>query len=247
MRFFCVVVLLAFVQGAGATRSDACDLVFIAEFPTREATRLTGIVIGFELVDGTTVSKAAPDAVRLPGADRGVEALRIAIHDVVSGGVSASETTVVPLSFGPDCRTLLGSYQRDYMQQTYPLGTLVAVHGRSAGSSMAVIVAESNRQEFVAKIPGTITRTSEGDLDFRKGNSNLNTFVEQFEFARVVLTLGRSRSTRYERLENLAFSSGWQYFRDARRRYSRLLSDSGLTAPQRQELLRRFDEERSTP
>src|SRR5688572_25950082 len=190
--------------------SDACDLVFVNDYPIRAAVRVRGLVVGYDLIDLQTVSEATPGASNLGTGDKSLLGIRIAIREVVSGRMSTAETTVVPLSYGPDCRTYLTSTLRASIEQKYPIGAHVVVRGTAAGSPTSAIVAEARRHDFIEAVAADVLRTPEGDLDFRRADRTVSFYAAQFEFERVLLTLASSRATVYARLWNLAFSSGWQ-------------------------------------
>jgi hypothetical protein len=222
--------------------SDACDLILLKDRPIREAVRVRGVVVGYDMADLQTVSQATPDAANLGTGDTSLLGIRVAVREVVSGRISATEAVVVPLSYGPDCRTYLTSALRKSIEQKYPIGVHVVVRGTAAGSPTSAIVAEAGRYDFIEPVPADVSRTPEGDLDFRRVGRSLSFYAAQFEFERVVLTLSSTRALTYARLGNLAFSSGWELFSDPRQRYGQLLSESELTPQQRNELLTRFDE-----
>jgi hypothetical protein len=219
---------------AAARPSSACDLMYRVAFPSPDTVRLTGTVVDYIPIVATAVAAPAWQA------GRQLAGLRIAVLEMVSGPMVGSETVVAPMFYGPDCMSYAAS--REMLERDYPLGSKVAVRGRTTDSRDVPVIAESNKQQFVAKIPDTLYRTSEGDLDFREWGVTISRDIVDFEFDRAVLTLARRSGDRSARLRNLARYKNWGVIPDARTRYRQLVGESGLGTRERTELLEQFQQ-----
>ena len=111
---------------------------------------------------------------------------------------------------------------------------------RDAGTS--VVVAEENRSQYVVRIPQSVPRTSDGDVDFHRVNGS-GPFLD-FEVDRIILTLAkRPVQGRALRLKNLAyyFANPDLFMPTVREVYDRLVSASGIPDAEGQALREDFD------
>jgi hypothetical protein len=207
-----------------------------AEFPIPDAVRLTGTVIGHLPVAWRALPLPRPSS-RLP-----VGVLRIAIRENISGSIRGSETVVATLSYGASCESITPG--TDYLEREYPIGAEIIVRGRATGSAEVPVISESNRLEYVVKIPADLPRTPYGDLDFSTNDIGRYGYVADYEFERAVLLLNQHRRETYERLLNLAAATAWRNFSDGRQRYIALIEAHRVNRSQRRALLARFDESR---
>jgi hypothetical protein len=91
---YSIAVCVFLVVGLFAGRSHACEMVSLRQGLPREGVTLgIGLVIGH----GTAVHPAAT-------VDN-APSLRVRINTVVSGNIASGETEIVPLYYGPDCKT----------------------------------------------------------------------------------------------------------------------------------------------
>jgi hypothetical protein len=208
--------------------------------PSREAVRVVGVVTGYGTVDRAVGRR--PNAA-------GIATLRVRIDDVVSGRIGKGEAEIVPIGVVADCSSK-GSTP-ELLREGYPVGATLVVLGEAivlSESGPVAIVAEANQGGFAAQVPPNVRRIASGELDFSASLPAGGGFMD-FEFDRALLMLADAPpAERFARLRNLAsYPYSYHAFRDADREfYSRLITGSGMTAQQRDQLLRVFDDPATT-
>jgi hypothetical protein len=200
--------------------------------PREGATLALGVVIGY----GDTAHPVA-----------GVEkapSLLVRIDTVLSGRIAARETQVVPLFYGPNCRSAPTAHQ--VLERSYPIGATIVFANASVSHPVAsedTIVVENNQGGYVVTVPGNVKRTSAGDLDFEQFDASRAWQFGEFEFARAVLALRRARqSERFGRLMNLVHYEGFLDLH-GREKLEQLISESRITPSQRDAVMKALTEQ----
>jgi len=248
-----------FVLTAFADQAYGCSLRFMHTLPPDpNGVRITGVIAGYRPARPVGLLTPAPT-------------LYVRIREVVSGTVQGDDAEVAPLAYGADCRSM--PYERQALERIFPIGTTIVVFG-VAGVGHAgtpVVVAETNRSQYVVRIPQGVTRTSDGDVDFQRSDG-IGPF-EDFEFDRVLLTVPKIPvAQRVSRLRNLTYFSGlrdprtagecyapvprvrnFAYYsslrdrRTARECFAQLVSSSGVSKADAQALRDSFERLLQTP
>jgi hypothetical protein len=231
MKQTAVLVALMLLTTLG-DRAGACDLMSMRGRPDPASARAIGVVMAYS--EGLIwTAEAAPPLI---GTVEAAPGLIVRIDQVVSGQIVAGDALVAPFFYDPGCRS--HPFNREQLEQAYPLGTAVVVRGQSTSQAQApmpqIILAESNQHGFVAAIPAEVSRTAAGDLDFgRHYRDSTFAYFVAFEFDRAVLALTTAgRAEQLARLRNLAPYRGLSY--DV---LGELASEGGLTPAERQRLL----------
>lgn len=181
---FVLAVLMMAIPGKTA---DACEGPFVRQgvlsdvrpgLPNREAVRVIGVVMGYGSVTRAIGKRMDVDR---------AATLRIRVREVVSGRIANGDREIVPLGYSASCSSV--GETRDWVEETYKIGTSVVVFGESipgfSTSSAPAILAESHQGGFVAMISGNLPRVATGELDFgRLDNAHSLGRVLWFEFDR---------------------------------------------------------------
>jgi hypothetical protein len=235
MKRLLVIATLATLGSRGP--ADACELAYRTAFPTPEAVRLSGTVVGYVQIPGVPAVKLSPMSA---GWQATVSGLRVAVREIVSGPVSGTEAIVALFPHTTDCMSIAAT--RETLERDYPIGSMLAVRGRATGSPDVPVIAETNTFEFVVTIPNDLPRLAQGDLDYRMLDATVRSRIIEFEFDRAILAFARRRGNEYERLRNLALPRVWDGMPDARALYGQLVEKSGLGARERADLLDQFQQ-----
>jgi hypothetical protein len=238
-RWKCVIATtcMALMCSALANPSQACEMGL-----TRRGLPAAGSVLVLGVVVAHTEAARPIDGIeRAPS-------LLVRPEVVVSGPVAPGKVQVVPLYYGPDCRT--APMKSTDLDRLYPIGARIgiapavntSVHDRSTG----MIVVEMNRGGFVAVMPSDVKRTPEGDLDFRyfedqHGYSPYSFTLGEFEFARAVVALRKAPpAERVARLLNLVH---YETFRigEGRDWLEQLIRQTRISRQERDSVLTAFD------
>jgi len=167
---------------------------------------------------------------------------------VVSGSVAPGNVQVVPLFYGPDCKT--APMKSTDLDRLYPIGARIgiapAVKTGVDDRSTGTIVVEMSRGGFVAVMPSNVKRTPEGDLDFhyfenQHGYSPYSWTLGEFEFARAIVALRQAPpAERVARLMNIVH---YEAFRigEGRDWLERLIGETGISRQERGAVLTAFD------
>jgi hypothetical protein len=231
LRTAAVLMIVGAILPAGR-RADACDMSRILVEPTRQDTHVVGTVLRYGEV--ARPSAAIATAVSLV----------IRTTDIVSGRIEAGEVSIVPLDYGPDCSSFAAP--RAHVEREYPLGVELAIYvpggaPRGAAAGPRTLVVETRRGGYLARLPPGLKRTAQGDLAFDQYASAQLGALGWFEFDRAVLRLPEApRAERFARLMNLAHFDYFPYMRNGPAIFDRLVEASGVTPPQRQQLLDAF-------
>lgn len=167
---------------------------------------------------------------------------------VVSGPVAAGNVQVVPLFYGPDCKT--APMKSTELDRLYPIGARIgiapAVKTPVDARSTGMIVVEMSRGGFVAVMPSDVKRTPEGDLDFhyfedQNGYSPYSWTLGEFEFARAIVALRQAPPA--ERVARLLNIVHYETFRigEGRNWLEQLMGETGISRQERNAVLTALD------
>jgi hypothetical protein len=221
-----------------ADRVDACERITLAiaqiPKPGKEAVMAAGVVEGYDVAVQPVDNVASAPS------------LRVRINEVVVGNIARGTARVVLLFYGPDCKS--APYQRERLEEMFPVGLPVVVSGRSSQTSGAspqpAIIAETNRDEYVGRVLAEAPRTDGGDLDFRHFDATPDRTYDflQFEVTRALLKVAEgSVKQRIARLENLIYFQGFAFNSRARDLYDHAIQASGVTRYKGRQLRQQFE------
>ena len=230
----CFLFFVTLTAVSLSDRAYACDFVIIRSGrpPNRDVARAVGVIAGYGVATDPVENVASAPS------------LLVRLDDIISGDIKPGVTQVVDLFFGPDCRT--APFKPGELEQFFPIGTPVAVTGRSVelprASGTRAIVVELNQGAQVVRIPPNVVRTALGDLDFMRFEpAPAGWWFLDIEYERAVLKLADApKNQQFRRLENLAYYQGFANMQRARAFYGELVSDSRISASERRRLLKHF-------
>jgi hypothetical protein len=222
-----------------ADRVDACERITLAMAqipkPAKAAVMAAGVIEGYDLAVQPVDNVASAPS------------LRVRINEVVVGNIARGTARVVLLFYGPDCKS--APYQRERLEEMFPVGLQVVVSGRNSHTSGAsaepAIVAEMNRDEYVGRLPAEAPRTDAGDLDFRHFEPTPDGAYDflRFEVTRVLIKVPEgTMKQRVARLENLIYFQEFAFNSRARDLYDHAIQASGVTRSQGRTLREHFEQ-----
>lgn len=236
MRCAITTICVMLMCSAVANPSHACDMVLAPRgLPAAGSILVLGAVAAH-----TEAARPIDGIERAPS-------LRVRPDVVISGAVAPANVLVVPLFYGPDCKT--APMRSADLERLYPIGARIGIaaakipaHDRATG----MIVVEKTRGDFVAVMPSDVRRTSQGDLDFeyfesQRGYSPYSWFLGEFEFARAVVALRQAPSSeRMVRLLNIVHYGAFR-MTEGRDWLEQLTDESGISRQERDAVLTAFD------
>jgi hypothetical protein len=227
----------ALMCSAVANPSQACEIVLGHRgLPAAGSILVLGVVVAHtELAPPVDGIELAPSLLVRP-------------EVVVSGPVAPGNVQVVPLFYGPDCKTAPMKWTD--LNRLYPIGARIgiapAVKTPVDDRATGVIVVEMSRGGFVAVMPSDVKRTPQGDLDFhyfenQNGYSPYSWTLGEFEFARAIVALRQAPpSERVTRLLNIVH---YEAFRigAGRNWLVQLMDETGMSQKERDAVLTAFN------